>query len=148
MNNFEPKIEIGVEEKIKPNYSFLFERGYTVYEAKELAPSFDAWDLKLKRGDFFIYFFNEKGGLDVSFGSPSKGYVNIYALVYFLSKEKDFIKSGSGCLGIFFPKLNQTANLLKKYIDKFETSFEHDFPKTEQELKNAEERYFNRRYGR
>lgn len=147
MNDMVSKVVAGMEERIKPNYNFLFERGYAVYEAKEINPSYDAWELTLKKKDFFILFYNEKGGLDVAFGSPSKGYVNIYALVYFLSKEKEFIKSGSSCLGIFFSKFDQTVKLLKKHINEFESSFENDFPKTEQKVKDANERYFKRFVG-
>jgi hypothetical protein len=138
-------VEISDEilKDIQEHFKFLFDRGYVVYSGKTHSVEFDAWEVILKHQDYYVKFDEEKGGLDLSFGSPSKGFIAIRALIYFLSKEKDFI-GFSLIRFIFFNVMKTEARLLQKHIDKFESGFEREFPKSEEELRLAEEKYYAR----
>ena len=96
----------------------------------------------MKHQDFFVRFYEEKGGLDLFFGSPSKDYTRIRSLIYFLSDEKDI--PGFNLLDFFRGIMKKEANLLQKHIDKFEVCFGSEFPKYEEGLRLAEQRYFER----
>ena len=99
------------------------------------------WEVVLRNQDFCIKLEAERGGLDVSFGSPTS-HMKIRALIYFLSKEKEFIGLGGGCFNLFRNNMEIEAKLLQRYIDRFESSLESEFPKTEEKVQFAEKRYF------
>ena len=128
-----------VLEDIKKYFKFLFDRGYVIYSAKMHSVAFDAWEVILKHQDYYVKFYEEKGGLDLSFGSPSKGFIAIRALIYFLSNEKDFVGPS-----LFFGGMKKEAKLLQKQIDRFESCYENEFPKSVEELRLADERYYAR----
>ncbi len=136
--------EVQVLEDIRKYFEFLFERGYVIYSKQIFSVEFDAWEVVLKNQDFFIKFEEEKGGLDLSFGSPSKGFMRIRALIYYLSKERKFIGLGSGCISFLRNHMETEAKLLQQYIDKFEASFGGEFPSTIEEAKLAEDRYYRK----
>ena len=94
----------------------------------------------MKHQDFFVRFYEEKGGLDLFFGSAPKDYMRICSLIYFLSVEKDFV--GFNLLDFFRGIMKKDANLLQKHIDKFEACFGSEFPKYEEGLRLAEQRDF------
>ena len=123
---------------IKKDFQFLFDRGYVIYSAKTYSVALGAWEVIWRHQDFFVKLDAERGTLDVSFGSLYKGFIAIRALIYFLSNEKDFVGRS------IFGGIKTEAKLLQKHIDKFESSFESEFPKSEEELKIAEERYYAR----
>jgi hypothetical protein len=128
-----------VLEDIKKHFKFLFERGYEIDSTKTQSVAFDTWEVILKHQDFFVKLYEEKGRLDVSFGSPSKGFMSIRALIHFLSNEKDFVGPS-----LFFGGMKTEAKLLQKYIDRFESGYETEFPSSAEEFRFAEERYYAR----
>ena len=138
MNETSP-ISDTVLADIKKYFKFLFERGYEIDSAKTLRVALDTWEVVLKHQNYSVKLYEEKGGLDISFGSPSKGFMSIRALIYFLSHEKDFVGRS-----FFFSGMKQEAKLLQKYIDRFEASYETEFPNSAEEFRFAEERYFAR----
>ena len=105
--------EVQVVEDIRKYFQFLFERGYVIYSKQVFSVEFDAWEVVLKNQDFFIRFEEERLGLDVSFGSPSKGFMRVRALIYYLSKERKFIGLGKGCLSFFRNHMEIEAKLLQ-----------------------------------
>jgi len=129
-----------VVEDIYKYFEFLFDRGYEINSANNINPSWLAWDATLKKHNFFVKFEAEKGGVVLYFGSPTKGFMGIRPLIYFLSDGKDFVKAGSSAY-----RMKTEAELLEEYIDDFEDSFESEFPATEEEVKIAEAKYFNRK---
>jgi hypothetical protein len=134
-------------ESIKKYFKFLFDRGYDIYSGKTFNVQFDAWEAVLKNQDFFLKFEEERGGLDLSFGSPSKGFVRIRALIYFLSKEKKFIGLGGSFFDFFKIGMEKEAKLLQQYIDQFESSFGTEFPATKEEAELANDKYYKRLTG-
>src|SRR6476660_118945 len=117
--NEEETISDKVLEDIKEHFKFLFDKKYVIHSAKMHSVAFDAWEVILKRQDYYVKFEEERGGLDLSFGSPSKGFIATHALIYFLSKEKDFI--GFSLIGFLLSNaMKKEASLLQKHIDEFE----------------------------
>lgn len=129
---------------IKKYFKFLFDRGNVIYSAKTINEYWMVWDVLLKNRDYYIRFESEKGVYDISFDSPSKGFMRMHALIFFLSDETKFIELGDGCLGIFRNDMKTKADLLQEYIDEFEPSFERKFPETEEKVKLAEQRYYEK----
>jgi hypothetical protein len=127
-------------EDVKNNFKFLFDRGYVIDYANPINEYWMVWEVVLKRQGFCVKLEAERGGLDVSFGSPEHQ-TNIRALIYFLSKEKEFIGLGSGCFNIFRNNMEIEAKLLQKHIDRFESSLESEFPKSDEEVQRAEKRW-------
>lgn len=132
MNENEP-ISDGVLEEIKKHFKFLFDREYVVYSASMGNKDFGVWEVVLKRQDFLVQLFAERGWLSLSFGAPSKGFVEIGSLTYFLSGERDFVDLSGD--------MKKNAILLQKYMGEFEACYGSDFPKYEEGLKSAEHRY-------
>jgi len=130
-----------IAERIKKHFGFLFDKGYSLYTGKILSEQFIAWEAVVKKQDFYINFESERNGLLVSFGSPSRGFMSTRALIYFLSKEKKFIKLGGGIFGLFKDNMTIEAELLKQYIDLFESSFKNEFPATIKEVEAAQRKY-------
>lgn len=132
MNNVTEPVSESTLEDIKKNFGFLFEKGYEIVSSSILNRSFAAWTVMLKRNDFHIKFYGEKGGLDLSFGSPEKGFVGIHDLVYYLSGEAVFGRTKGE---------RKEANFLEEHLDEFELCYGDDFFKHQDGLKEAEQRY-------
>ena len=130
----------GVLEDIYRFFKYLFDRGYEIDSAANINPGWLAWNVILKKQNFYVKLEAEKGGLDLLFGSPTKGFMAIRPLIYFLSEGKNYIKAG-----FFDYSMKKEADLLEKHIDDIEERFEGEFPATEEEVKIAEAKYFNRK---
>ena len=128
-------------EDINKHFNFLFDRGYEIYMAQPINDDWDVWQLILRNQDTWIVFKAERGGLTISFGPPQNT-MHIHALIYFLSKQKKFIGLGGGCINLFGNTMKRESKLLQEYIDRFEASLESEFPKTEKDVKLAEQRYY------
>jgi len=130
-NGTEPVPESTLED-IKKNFGFLFERGYEVVSGNILNRRFAAWTVMLRHHDFHVKFYGEKGGLNLSFGSPEKGFAGIHSLVYYLSEEKVFSRTQGK---------KKEARFLQEHLDEFELCYGDDFLKHQGALKDAEQRY-------
>ena len=133
-------------EEVKKHFKSLLDRGYVIDYANPINEQWMVWEVVLKKQNFCVKLEAERGGLDVSFGSPEHQ-MKIRALIYLLSKEKEFIGLGSGCLNIFRNNMGIEAKLLQKHLDRFESSLESEFPKTDEEVQLAEQRWIARLTG-
>ena len=132
--NEEGPIADRVLKDIKKNFEFLFDRGYEIHSGRTINEYYDVWEVILNRQDFFVRFFSERLWIDLYFGSPSKGFVEIKSLTYFLSGGKDFVDYSLSEMG-------KRTTLLREHIDEFEKCLGSEFPKFEEALKSAEKTY-------
>lgn len=129
---------------IKKKFGFLFERGYTIHSAHSINDPMErheGWEVIVKRQDFHIWLWYA-ANFGISFGSPSKGFKNIRSLIYFLSDEKEFINPF--ILTEIFFSVRKEANLLQKYIEKFESLYGSDFQLHEEDMNAADKKFLER----
>jgi hypothetical protein len=110
-------------ENFRKLFGYLFERGYEVHSIN------DSEDVRepgkvvmLKKDDLYLNLHHEQSWswYELYFGSPSKGFLKIGSIIYFLSDEKDVFGNSPA-------EMERDANLLSKYIDDMESRFRDDY---------------------
>jgi hypothetical protein len=119
-------------DEIRKHYEFLFDRGYKVVHASEHNAQYGVWEVLLKNQEFEVGLFSERGYQEISFGSSSKGFVDIKHLVYYFSNGQEIV------VGHLSDK--KGADLLQKNIDNFENNLNINFP-GEDKLKSIQVEY-------
>jgi hypothetical protein len=136
MLNREP-ISGTVSNEIKKHFKFLFDRGYEIDYAEIINTHYDVWEVVLKHNEYRVRVFEERGGLDLFFGSSMNGFIEIRSLIFFLSGEKDLIYAP-------LAGMKKYARLLQEHIDEFELCFGSEYSKFEEGLKYAEKKFDER----
>ena len=134
MNEDSGPIPEHVLKDIKEHLGFMFERGYEIYSVNDYPNA--GWPVReviLKREDLFVKIYEERGELELSFGSPSHGYINVGSIIYFLSGGKEIIGDFAG--------MKKYAKLIQQYVDEIESGCRDDYSRFTEDIRSAREKY-------
>ena len=122
-------------EEIKKHFSFLFDRGYEIVSTRYYSGRYDGdLEVLLESPDFSLKIDDDDGPrFSLGFGSPAEEYMNVGAMIYFLSGEKVVFDASSG--------MKELADVMGKYIEEIESRFRNDYSKFREDVKSTQEKY-------
>ena len=134
-----------VHKEISRYFEFLFDKGYKIRDSEYSPQHFGNWRVTLDSPECVIEIYCDRNELSIAFGSSDvnrKGRIGLEPMIYFLSREQNFIGSYKG--NFFWGKKKQfkrLASLLKEYINQITPYFGNDFQKHEIDLMFAQNKY-------
>jgi hypothetical protein len=133
--------ERSISEKIESHFQFLFDRGFSFRFVEYYPEDMGNWIVILESVDCLVDFTQDRGYIFISFGHNHSGahdlhallydfkWFDLMALVYYLSKGKNYIGHYEEELRDKDKQLERLSRITAEYIDKIIPVMGKDFEK-------------------
>ncbi len=134
-----------ISREIEYYFQFLLDRGYKVYDIKELPMG--NWQVIFALNDCAIVIYSDRDDVDILFSPIDSNFdyrVGLSTMIYFLTNGQVFVgRSKKSFFNTRKKSFEKLSNLLKEYIDRIIPYFGRDYEKYKHELMLTQQKHLD-----